>query len=870
MDENDLVFTNQFIPEPELEEQPDKNEQFRKFYEEETKRIEREKINKDILEKNTTNFTDPTDLANTNSFNQNHIQPVNSSIEERKIKEIVTGVSIDSRDRDKITYLKPNHFKIYLGKTFRQVKMVKLVKIEFPNTDAVINSTNNRIYWRNQEDIDQDIIDNITKTYPVYSVELRIGSYIASTLGSEITDKLDNVKRENKTGDFHYFLVNLDIDTDIVTMTSLILTQLQNNPLSVTAGLGLVTVTANSHGYSTGDIIYMEGVKTVGGIPSSVLGGPQTITVLNPNSIQYEVNVKAGETATGGGNTTKTGKLAPFQLLFGEYSSTVAPNIGYPLENSSQRINSYIKTMVNYYQVRITLTSKHNFTNNIIGQTVFVNGATTTPNIDGFRVVTKIIDDFSFLISVNSKIDFRVFNTGQVEYNSIIYNIALTANNDINTILIETFTNHNFTISNIGDSLKLYNTISVPTFDESTNIYNVISDTLFTIPGEILSGGDVSVSTPGDAGTFPFNNPLTTYTYIISGVVVGNITTITCNGHGLVVGDKVKFYNIETAPSITDNFGGIFTVFNVIDNNTFTIDFLTTAYDVDIITNGLAYIGLQRIKVDFPYHNFNSILSINPVVDLIDPSYNVEITTLLNHNLTTGDSIRVMETTSTPDINGGNYLVKVMSSDTFRIIFPGGITGGGSSGIIGMSNNFFIYGSTGLGGISSNAINNMMYKVKDIIDEHSFTFDCNEFSTKTEDNGGNNVYISSLKHGFNGIQQNTKNSLLNRSINLEGENYSYICCPQLGTMLNTGSVENIFARVTLDQSPGSMVFDFLSYPKTFETPLNELNELEFSIVNYDNSLYEFNDLDYSIVLEITEVVDTFMDSNYNSRTGLNN
>jgi hypothetical protein len=230
-----------------------------------------------------------------------------------------------------------------------------------------------------------------------------------------------------------------------------------------------------------------------------------------------------------------------------------------------------------------------------------------------------------------------------------------------------------------------------------------------------------------------------------------------------------------------------------------------------------------------------------------------------------------METNSTPDINGGDYVVKVMSSDTFRIIFPGGITGGGDGGIIGMSNQFYVYGSTEIGGISSTAINNMLYNVKDIIDEHTFTFDCAEFSTKSENSGGNNVYISSLKHGFNGIQQNTKNSLLNRSINLEGENYSFLCCPQLSTMLNTGKVENVFARITLDQSPGSVVFNFLSNPKIFDTaPLYELTELEFSVVNYDNTLYEFNDLDYSMVLEITEIVDTFTDSNFNSRTGLNN
>ena len=88
-------------------------------------------------------------------------------------------------------------------------------------------------------------------------------------------------------------------------------------------------------------------------------------------------------------------------------------------------------------------------------------------------------------------------------------------------------------------------------------------------------------------------------------------------------------------------------------------------------------------------------------------------------------------------------------------------------------------------------------------------------------------------------------------------------------MLNTGQVKDIFARIILDQSPGMMVFNYLSNPKTFDTvPLNSLNEMEFSIANYNGTLYEFNDLDYSFTLEITEIIDTVESFNYSSRRGI--
>jgi hypothetical protein len=87
--------------------------------------------------------------------------------------------------------------------------------------------------------------------------------------------------------------------------------------------------------------------------------------------------------------------------------------------------------------------------------------------------------------------------------------------------------------------------------------------------------------------------------------------------------------------------------------------------------------------------------------------------------------------------------------------------------------------------------------------------------------------------------------------------------------MNTGSVKDIFARISLDQSPGTMVFSFLSNPKNFDTvPLDKLNDLDFSIVNYDGSLYDFNDLDYSFTLQITEIIDINDSFNLSSRRGI--
>lgn len=960
IDDNDLLFTNQYIPQPNLEgEVSDEfNEEFKKYYKKTQQQKEAERASIRSIQKSQKSDldeeTDVNNLLTTNSFTNSQIQNVNNQtrgVNHRSVKEVVTYVSVDSRDRDKTLYLKPNNFKIFLGKTFHNVKRIRLASIEFPNTNAVINSSNNRIYWRNKEDIDNDIVDSVTKTYPVYSVQLRIGSYIASTLSTEMKNKLDLVKRRNKVGDYHYFTVDLDLDTDIVTFTSLTLSQLGNNPFSATKGTGIITVSHNSHGYSTGDSIYLIGTKTFVGIPSATLGGKQTITVLNPNSYQYEVNVKAGDTGTGGGNTVKAGKEAPFQLLFGENSNTVAQNIGFPLENSSTRIDMNIKSMQNVSMVEITLQTIHTFTNSyeFIGQTCDITGSGTIPNMDGTRAIAKIVNSTTLLVIITNKIDFETFNSGTLTFNGVAYNIS-TISNYTDTLLLTTYTEHNYTFTDIGSSITLYNTVSTPSFDGSNTIDTLLSNTQIVLLGNVLER--VTSTVVGDSGSIPFHNPLTTFTFNITDIIPGTITTFVCPGHGLNAGDTVKFYNVYTAPSVLNKNSGVFTILSVPDSNSFTIDFQTTSFTADTITNGTAYIGVQVVQVTMPSHGFNKVISISngytpviatsilndtdyinyiykaiiitstphrladgtnvtivgsnctPTIDgnytmtLIDnTSFEVtlpfdltangtnatitlaamtaNVTTLLPHGLSDGSKVRIMQTNSIPSLdsalsNNGAYVATVLSPTTFQITFGRTLQTPGTSGIIGMNHNFYLYSAVDVGGITSSILNGAKYTVRDIIDANQFTFNAGDYSSKAESGGGDNVYISSLFHGFSGVQQNTKNSLLNRSINLEGENYAFLCCPQLGTMMNTGDVTNIFGRITLDQSPGSMVFAFLSNPKEFDTvPLDKLSELEFSVVNHNGSLYEFSDLDFGFCLEITEVVDYTESFNYSSRRGVN-
>lgn len=883
IDPNDLLFTNEYVKEPGLEDtNPAIGEEFRKYYENEIQKEEEIRVIEDLKNFTIDESLDDINLINTNGLTTGNLLGTVEPIIYKK--ELKTLVSIDSRDRNKLIYKNPNFFKIFLGKTFTNVKSVKLVSIEFPNTDAVINSGNNVISWRNQEDIDNDIIDDITGTYPVYTVNLRNGSYNLRTLQAEISNQVSFIKREGKNGDFHYFVVDLNQDTDLVSFTSLNLTQLDNDPMYLSSGSNIVTLKyPRPHGYNNGDLIYIIGAKTTGGVSYSTLNGAYEIQNVSPTDISYEINVKASEPISGGGGTTiKTGKLAPFQLLFGETNNTVAPNLGFPLENSSQRLDSKITNIENYYQVLLRFTEPHILSNtfDFLNQTVFIQNPYAPIGLNtGTFTISAVLDSTTILINVSEPITIPTsFELITVTYedslnNEFIYNVQFMQNYTIDTILIETSTDHNFRETDVRREIVIYNSLCNPSIDGTNTIINVLSPTSFLVNGSLLPLGAVNeIDQGGPVGLVPISNPLLTFTNQVTNIEkLSNKTRVTSPGHGLSSGDKVRFSNsIISIPHLFDR-GGL--TITYVDSDTFDIDIKLDSIDMSTVNTSESFIGKNIVEILFSNHNFNKIIYIEnyPFVDSGTTWRFKKIKTLLPHGLVNGSKVRIMQTGIT-GLDGGYTIETTSENDEFIIKsdgppysnLPDGIS---ETGIIGMSNDFYLYGCESVGGINVNGLNNKLLTIKDIIDENHFTFEVdNQFASVAEKGGGSNIFISSLKHGFNGTQDNTKNNVLNRSINLEGENYVFLCCPQLSTMMNTGIVKDVFARITLDQSPGAVVFSYLSNPKEFtEVPLAQLNELEFSVRNYNDSFYDFFDLDYSFTLEITEVQDTVEYFNQSSR-----
>lgn len=933
MNEQDLILTNEYIKtDTPVDLPPAFNNEFREYYLTQLNKNKEsyviDKINT-LENKLQEEIFDDDNLLNTHSIRNLGVNLPNSTRLQREKK---TYVSIDSRDRDVVLHPKPNNFKIYLGKTFKNIKTVKLASLEFPNTNAVINTTNNKIYWRNKEDIDNDVIDLKTNNYPIYEATIRTGSYILTTLQKEIISELQTIKRSfGDTKLFHYPDVHLDYDTDVCTFRFLDLKLLDSNPFRVSQNSNIITVIYDDHEFKAGDVIYIRDAKTFADIPTTEINSSFRIISIDIGSFTIEVATRASETRGsengGGGTAVKVGKALDFQFLFGEYTNTVSKNLGFPQRNSSNRIDSSINYIQQHYLVELKTIEPHGLSNSefFVGKLIKLRNVFGVSQSTNNKIV-KIIDPYTIVFEttnplVRISLDQTFENNTDPDVTLLSYKDN-TTDVDIlktirslqrygeNTIYIRTNYNHGLSLTDIDSTITLFDTLTKPALDGLNTIFTVINNKEFIIKGslEVNGGlGDYSINYDLDTtltrpiyGIFPKRNPLHSIAFNIINFEITEINPIT----GLDSPTK-SYIKIQCDPLFVNYGGGFYTQFNMneilSENDTIQINNITiepTTINLFKITTFLSSneilveydqgsiinftlgqspnVGTNYLFLLLPNHGFNKIAN---YVGNSPSERSFTITTILDHNLVNNGNVRIMETGNTTLDNKQTWYTGLtkLSNDTFKVYTEGNAIGSGNTGIIGMSNDFYLYECTSFDGIDAQQyINSKKFTTTKIFSEdkngkNMFLFQLDGvYASEATRGGGDNVYISSLKHGFNVVQDNTENDVLHRSISLEGEQYVFLTCPTLNTLVSTSKVSDIFARISLTDNPGSVIFDaYLSNPKIFDDgSLPTLSELEFNVKLFDGTYYDFNDLNFSFTLEITEMVDYIENTNISSRRGV--
>jgi len=309
MENLDLLNTNKFVStgvynlssDKKKEDYLRKQMEFRQFME--------QKKSKFTMGGDINNDLEMDDLANTNAIDFKVSPNPVSEVKKKKSKTLnrPTSVSIDSRDRDIVTYKDANIYKIKLTKTFVNVSRVGLKSTEFPNTQQLVRGTpaeiaNNIIAWENETDTISRLtpsgLPNTTSGYIIYKTSIQPGNYDASSLQKEIQTKMNAVTRkvyttaENNnsyttTIKPHTFTVTINTVTDETEITSVEYNN-YSNVLHTKEGWDRVYFAQKlsdtgdalvPHKLKTGDRIFIQDANDIGGIGDSEINGEHVITL---------------------------------------------------------------------------------------------------------------------------------------------------------------------------------------------------------------------------------------------------------------------------------------------------------------------------------------------------------------------------------------------------------------------------------------------------------------------------------------------------------------------------------------------------------------------------------------------------------------
>lgn len=335
-------------------------------------------------------------------------------------------------------------------------------------------------------------------------------------------------------------------------------------------------------------------------------------------------------------------------------------------------------------------------------------------------------------------------------------------------------------------------------------------------------------------------------------------------------------------------------------------DFTNDDFKSTTIAGVLGY-PEEDSSVDLPGTNQLSTTSVG--ISNVTIGNNTSITTDAVHNLNIGDKVQITGLVTIPSIikntDGIFEVITVPSTTEFTIGYATNIVNSTSFSTARVNSNKIIvshtshslvtddivafYRSEDVGGLLGKIINGTYRRIK-VIDANSYSVETEDiYATSSETGGGtlirisahfNNAVntISNTLYGFNGLQDNTSDGTnINKSVNLDGENYVLLTSPQLGTFSTSGlinnakkiKVENVFAKLLLTGAPGTIIFNsYISSPKIFDKALYpKLTELQFTVQRQDSEKYDFFGRDYSFGLEISEIIDEISGSSYSARRG---
>ena len=231
-----------------------------------------------------------------------------------------------------------NSYTINLNKTFFNVKKIKLISSEFPNTEKVIsNNYNNKLYWQLIGDGDY-----------IYSIDITPGNYTVDTLKNEMISQIQNTKilhSNTFTSDSNYeysstFITRITINDISNIFTIIFYGQITiENPFKISQNninnnLYYIEVYHPNHLLQSGIKIIILNSTDIGRVSADVINGEHTIySIINTDRYliklsKFNLLKNSADDIFGGGLAVKIQYPYIARLLFNTLD-TIGNNIGF-------------------------------------------------------------------------------------------------------------------------------------------------------------------------------------------------------------------------------------------------------------------------------------------------------------------------------------------------------------------------------------------------------------------------------------------------------------------------------------------------------------------------------------------------------------
>jgi hypothetical protein len=257
-------------------------------------------------------------------------------------------------------YPNNNFYKTSLRKTFYNVRRIKLISTEFPNTERVIKNfpeskKNNLLVWQISDDGDT-----------TYSIEITPGNYTILSLKDEIETKIATIERatllflnnnidQNNYYYYTYIIPQIDIKSETDTFIMKLFQKIiLKKPLTLVNtvsedGFNRMRIFHPNHRLTVGDAITIDGASTTEFVPLEVLNKSHVIEkVLDKDNylIKLDRYNDIESEVTNGGFAVSITYSINFRLLFNQ-SGTIGGVLGFTSVGQPNSITKFNKQITN-------------------------------------------------------------------------------------------------------------------------------------------------------------------------------------------------------------------------------------------------------------------------------------------------------------------------------------------------------------------------------------------------------------------------------------------------------------------------------------------------------------------------------------------